>query len=300
MENDFDVEEIEIVLGLKNKKEELNKIISEEKGLSFLGAISKILSYGNSNSLYENIEPEVDQNEMLDCFRQKVGIDEIAKVKIQDYDKSNFANSIKGEETIPHNPNIYFSNEYIQKLKKDFAEKKEEIMKPIEVKANNKGDDNFKNKSKTFQEGKNKKYNNKENISKANNDYKRLNKNIIINTIESEKTEENKEKIQIENKENDEKKENGEKEDDKKEDNKEENNADKEKEEVKNEGNDGNEEKKEENEQENNSGGQYRSNKPHNYYNNYNNYNNHNNRRKYNKNNGTKAFREKVNSKRYK
>ena len=72
-------------------------------------------------------------------------------------------------------------------------EKKEEIMKPIEVKANNKEDANFKNKSKTFQEGKNKKYNNREKNTKVNNNYKRLNKNIIIKTIESNKTKENKE-----------------------------------------------------------------------------------------------------------
>ena len=70
-------------------------------------------------------------------------------------------------------------------------ERKEEIMKPIEVKANNKMLISRINQKHLKKE--NKKYNNREKNTKVNNNYKRLNKYIIIKTIESDKTEENKE-----------------------------------------------------------------------------------------------------------
>ena len=155
MEDDYDVEELEIILGLKNKKDEITKIISDKKGLSFLGAISKILTNQNSNNLYEINEPELNQNEMLTNFSQKFGIDEIGTIKLKEYDDSNFYVNIKGDDNILHNSNINFTNEYAQKLKKDFVKKKEEVIQPIEIKSNNY---NYNNNNKNYNKDK-KKYN---------------------------------------------------------------------------------------------------------------------------------------------
>ena len=129
MEDNFDAEELEIVLGLKNKREEINKIISDQNGLSFIGAISKILTGNNSNDLYEEIESEENQNEMFSNFSKQMGIDKIAPIKLTDYENSNFANNIRGEDKISHNPNLNFSNEFLQKLKKDFVIPKVEAKK---------------------------------------------------------------------------------------------------------------------------------------------------------------------------
>ncbi len=262
MEDEFDIEELEIVLGLKNKKEELNKIISEPKNLSFLGAISKILNNSNSNDLYEKTQPEIEQNEMLANFCQNVGLDKVANVKINNYENSDFAFSIKGEDTISHTPNIHFSKEYVQKLKKDFVEKVEEEMKPIEIKQNNYeyNNKNYKNNYK-----KNTKYGKNEN-KKININNEEQNDNKIEDKKESEKIEDEKKEVE------------------KKEENKEiiEN---EEKNEEKEENNEGN------NQENNNNGNSYKRN----YKSNYNNYNK---RNKYNKNKGHKAYRDNYNARR--
>ena len=268
MEDEYDIEELGIILGLKNKKEELNKIISPQKDLSFLGAISKILCNNNSNDLYEKDEPELDQNEMLTNFTLKVGIDKIATVKLNNYENSNFVNVIKGEDAISHTPNIHYSKEYVQKLKKDFKIKVEEEMKPIEIKQNN--------------YDYNRKYNTKDKKYKKNEKYKDKKANQI--NEEQNKNEYKKEKeIEIEGKEEDkkegDKKEEDKKEEDKKEEEKEENIEDEETEEN-NKGNN----------QEKNTGNTYRKNNR--------GYNNYNRRNQYNKNKGYKSKRENINAKR--
>ena len=260
MEDEFDIEELEIILGLKNKKEELNKIISDKKDLSFLGAISKILSNNNSNDLYEKNEPESNQNEMLANFSQKVGIDKIAKVKINNFENSNFVNSIKGVDSISHKPNIHYSKEYVQKLKKDFQVKVEEEMKPIEIKQNNYD------------------YNRNYNVK----DNKKLKKTGNYND----------KKIKREQKKNEVKKENEileeyKKEEDRKEDDKKEEKEENLEYEVKTEEK---EENDEGNKQENYTGNSYRKNNR--------GYNNYNRRNQYNKNKGYKSKRENINAKR--
>ena len=264
MEDEFDIEELGIILGLKNKKEELNKIISPQKDLSFLGAISKILSNNNSNDLYEKNEPELEQNEMLTNFSLKVGIDKIATVKLNNYENSNFVNSIKGEDAISHTPNIHYSKEYVQKLKKDFKIKVEEEMKPIEIKQNNYDySRKYNNKDKKYK--KNGKYNDKK--------VKQINE-------EQNKYEFQKEEKEIKDvKKEEDKKEEDKKEDDKKEEEKEENIEDEE-----------NEENNKGNNQEKNTGSTHRKNNR--------GYNNYNRRNPYNKNKGYKSKRENINAKR--
>ena len=263
MEDEFDIEELGIILGLKNKKEELNKIISPQKGLSFLGAISKILCNNNSNDLCEKNEPELDQNEMLTNFSLKVGIDKIATVKLNNYENSNFVNGIKGEDAISHTPNIHYSKEYVQKLKKDFKIKVEEEMKPIEIKQNN--------------YDYNRKYNNKDKKYKKNEKYNGKKANQI--NEEQNKNEYKKEKEIEDDKKEEGKKEEDKKEEDKKEEEKEEYIEDEE-----------NEENNKGNNQEKNTGNTYRKNNR--------GYNNYSRRNQYNKNKGYKSKRENINAKR--
>lgn len=174
MEDDYDSEELEIVLGLKNKKDEINKIIANKNGLSFIGAISKLLYNENSNLLYEKNEEEAEKNGMLSDFSLKMGINSTSTVKIKEYESSKFANIIKGDDSLLHESNINYSKEYIQKLKNDFVEKKEEIIEPIEIKANyyNNNKDYYRNKKNKkdykryesdYDKNRDKKYNNKNN-----------------------------------------------------------------------------------------------------------------------------------------
>ena len=299
MEDNFDAEELEIVLGLKNKKEEINKIISEQNGLSFIGAISKILTGKNSNDLYEENESEENQNEMFSNFSKQFGIDNIATVKLKDYENSNFVNKLKGEDKISHNPNLNYSNEFLQKLKKDFVIKNEEVSQPIEIKSNNYEHNNdynnnkYKKNKKDFnknENNENEKYK-KNNKSKKNNyyndNYNRKNKNKNnenVKIIEKKELPEDKKENENEKKDNDNDKKEG--------DDKNENNIDK-KEDEKEDFKENEEEKYEENE--NYKEGNNQENKPGNTYK-----KNYNNRRyKYDKNKGHKAYRERVNARRY-
>ena len=76
MEEDSITEELEIVLGLKNKKEKLKKIIdNSKKHLAFLYAVNEILKNENSNELYEKeIDIENDQRNGMLNFIQKFDI----------------------------------------------------------------------------------------------------------------------------------------------------------------------------------------------------------------------------------
>lgn len=200
MEDEFDLEELEVVLGLKNKKDELNNIISDKKGLSFLGVISKILNNENSTGLCEKIEPEENQNQMVSNFSHKAGVDKIASVKINEYDNYNFINYLKGSDTLLHQSNINFSDEYVQKLKKDFVKKIEEPHQPIEMKPNKKeynnknSNKNQNNKKKDFNKNEKNKTETKENDNIEESDEKNKKEDKLEEEKEQEKEEDNKEK----------------------------------------------------------------------------------------------------------
>lgn len=193
MEDDFDIEELEIVLGLKNKEDILKKVISDKKGLSFLGAISKIFNYENLNELYEKNEDDTNENEMISDFSLKMGINKISNISLKEYENSNFINNIKGDDTLLHDSKINFSNEYVQKLQKDFKKESAEPMKPIQIKSNEiekpkeYNNNKFKKNKKNYHKNDNRK-NNQENE-------KNLKENEIKNEgkMNEEKKEDNKE-----------------------------------------------------------------------------------------------------------
>ena len=56
MKEDINLKEIEIILGLKNHSDELNKIINDKKNLSFLETIANILYSDNLKNIYESNE----------------------------------------------------------------------------------------------------------------------------------------------------------------------------------------------------------------------------------------------------
>ena len=135
MEDDINLKEIAIILGLKNHSEDLNKIINDRKDLSFLGAISNILYSDKINNIYENNEQkESNDNEMIDNFIQKAEIDNICPVKLELYKNSNFVDNIKGNDIIYKAPNIDYSESYLSKLQKDFVKQENIIVPPIEIK----------------------------------------------------------------------------------------------------------------------------------------------------------------------
>ena len=190
MEDDFDIEELEIVLGLKNKEDILKKVIPDKKGLSFLGAISKIFNYENLNDLYEKNEDDTNENEMISDFSLKMGINKISNIKLKEYENSNFINNIKGDDTLLHDSKINFSNEYIQKLQKDFKKESAEPMKPIQIKSNDieKPKDYNNNKYK-----KNKKNYHKNDSRKNNQENENKNDGKVEENNKEEKKEDNKE-----------------------------------------------------------------------------------------------------------
>lgn len=201
MEDDFDIEELEIVLGLKNKKELLKKVISDKKGLSFLGAVSKIFNYENLNELYEKTEEDTNENEMISDFSLKMGINKISNINLKEYENSNFFNNIKGDDTLLHDSKINFSNEYVQKLQKDFKKESVEPVKPIQIKSN---EPENRNDYKKYKKNKNNYYKNdngknKQVKDKDKNGEKNLNENE--NKNEGKVDENNKEEKKEENKE---------------------------------------------------------------------------------------------------
>ena len=149
MKENINLKEIEIILGLKDHSDELNKIINDKKDLSFLEAITNILYSDNLNKLYESNDiQEKSDNNMIDNFIQKAEIDNICPVKLELYKNSNFIDNIKGNDTFLKIPNIDYSDSYISKLKKDFVKEENIIMPPIEIKEqqNAKRKDNKMNK----------------------------------------------------------------------------------------------------------------------------------------------------------
>ena len=203
MKENINLKEIEIILGLKNHSDELNKIINDKKDLSFLEAITNILYSDNLNKLYESNDiQEKSDNNMIDNFIQKAEIDNICPIKLELYKNSNFIDNIKGNDTFLKIPNIDYSDSYISKLKKDFVKEENIIMPPIEIKEqqNAKRKDNKMNKYN--------KKNTMPNISKQTNKDIIQNENIEIEIKRKENEFENEEekkeiKKTDENKEND-------------------------------------------------------------------------------------------------
>ena len=147
MEDDFDLKELSIVLGLNNNSNQLNNISLNKKKNSFISAISDILYSNNLDELFEPIETETSSNEMLDNFIKNAKIEGIGSVKLELYKDSNFIENIKGDSNILSKPQIDFSNEYITKLQKDFIKEEQVVMQPIEVQKNE-DKSNYINKSK--------------------------------------------------------------------------------------------------------------------------------------------------------
>ena len=202
MKENINLKEIEIILGLKDHSDELNKIINDKKDLSFLEAITNILYSDNLNKLYESNDiQEKSDNNMIDNFIQKAEIDNICPIKLELYKNSNFIDNIKGNDTFLKIPNIDYSDSYISKLKKDFVKEENIIMPPIEIKEqqNAKRKDNKMNKYN--------KKNTMPNISKQTNKDIIQNENLEIeNKIKENEFENEEEKKEI--KKIDEKKEN--------------------------------------------------------------------------------------------
>ena len=147
MEDDFDLKELSIVLGLNNNSNQLNNISLNKKKNSFISAISDILYSKNLDELFEPIETETSSNEMLDNFIKNAKIEGIGSVKLELYKDSNFIENIKGDSNILSKPQIDFSNEYITKLQKDFIKEEQVVMQPIEIQKNE-DKSNYINKSK--------------------------------------------------------------------------------------------------------------------------------------------------------
>ena len=147
MEDDFDLKELSIVLGLNNNSNQLNNISLNKKKNSFISAISDILYSNGLDELFEPIETETSSNEMLDNFIKNAKIEGIGSVKLELYKDSNFIENIKGDNNILSKPQIDFSNEYITKLQKDFIKEEQVVMQPIEIQKNE-DKSNYINKSK--------------------------------------------------------------------------------------------------------------------------------------------------------
>ena len=147
MEDDFDLKELSIVLGLNNNSNQLNNISLNKKKNSFISAISDILYSNNLDELFEPIETETSSNEMLDNFIKNAKLEGIGSVKLELYKDSNFIENIKGDSNILSKPQIDFSNEYITKLQKDFIKEEQVVMQPIEIQKNE-DKSNYINKSK--------------------------------------------------------------------------------------------------------------------------------------------------------
>ncbi len=135
MNLDFDIEEITSILGIKNKFSELENIIRKKENLSFLSAIELILENPESNKLIpksNTIQP--NQSEMFINFTETLGITDIQKVELKDEIKeSKFEEGIKTKNNIYKNINLYFSEDYKNKIKNDFILPKEEEFETIDA-----------------------------------------------------------------------------------------------------------------------------------------------------------------------
>ena len=188
MEDDINLKELAIILGLKYNQNELNKIISNKKDLKFINVISNILYSDNLDNLYENNDSKDSNNcEMIDNFIKNADMNEIGVVKLELYKDSNFIENIKGKDNLLQTPNINYSEKYLSKLQNDFVKEEKVIMPPIEIKRPN--SEKYEINKKFY---KNKKFSKKENNLNENKVDKKS-ENIEIKEeekIESEKKEE--------------------------------------------------------------------------------------------------------------
>lgn len=192
MEENINLKEIAIILGLKNNSDELNKIIIDTKSQNFLGTISDILYSDNLKDIYNNNEIKEDNdNTMIDNFIKKAEIDNICPVKLEIYKDSNFIDSIKGNDNLLRMPKIDYSESYLTKLQNDFVKEEEVKLPPIEIKEEKNArneDTKFSNNKKNFYNKKNTKTkNNKdENNNKENENVEIQNKKESENEFEKE------------------------------------------------------------------------------------------------------------------
>lgn len=205
MEENINLKEIAIILGLKNNSDELNKIIIDTKSQNFLGTISDILYSDNLKDIYNNNEIKEDNdNTMIDNFIKKAEIDNICPVKLEIYKDSNFIDSIKGNDNLLRMPKIDYSESYLTKLQNDFVKEEEVKLPPIEIKEekNDRNEDTkFSNNKKNFYNKKNTKTKN----NKDENNNNKENENIEIQNKKESENEFEKEEDKKEIKENNDK-----------------------------------------------------------------------------------------------
>ena len=205
MEENINLKEIAIILGLKNNSDELNKIIIDTKSQNFLGTISDILYSDNLKDIYNNNEIKEDNdNTMIDNFIKKAEIDNICPVKLEIYKDSNFIDSIKGNDNLLRMPKIDYSESYLTKLQNEFVKEEEVKLPPIEIKEekNDRNEDTkFSNNKKNFYNKKNTKTKN----NKDENNNNKENENVEIQNKKESENEFEKEEDKKEIKENNDK-----------------------------------------------------------------------------------------------
>ena len=137
MEENNDLKELSIILGLKENAMELNKIILDKKESTFLGCISNILFSDDINKLYEKIDANNANNEMIDNFIKKAQIEGVAPIKLELYKNSNFIENIKGNEKNLQIPNVNYTEKYLLKLQNEFIKEEKVVVPPVEIKEQN-------------------------------------------------------------------------------------------------------------------------------------------------------------------
>ena len=137
MEENNDLKEISIILGLKEHSSELNKNILDKKGLSFINYISNILFSDNINEIYEKLDINNDNNGMIDDFIKKTQIEGVGPVKLEFYKNSNFIENIKGNEKNLQIPNVNYTEKYLLKLQNEFIKEEKVVVPPVEIKEQN-------------------------------------------------------------------------------------------------------------------------------------------------------------------
>ena len=200
MENNIDLKELSIILGLKENSSELNQFISDKKELTFIEAISNILYSDNLNDLAEKTDSNNGNNEMIDNFIKRAEIEGVGPVKLELYNNSNFIENIKGNDRILSTPKINYTQKYLNKIQKEFIKEENIIIPPVEIiqkKIENHEDNRkkFKNKNNT-RKGKEKEQNHKnkdENIEiqvEKENDFEEKHEDSkeVKEKIENEKT----------------------------------------------------------------------------------------------------------------
>lgn len=165
MEENENLKELEIILGLKEYSKELNIINKEINRLSFIGAISNILYSININDTNDSKE---ENNEMLDNFLKKTENLEIGNVKLELYKDSNFIEYIKEDNINKDKPELNYTEKYLSKLQNDFINEKEQ--QNVKNNKNNTNNyNNYNNKDNNYNNKNKKRMKNKEKLDKQEN-----------------------------------------------------------------------------------------------------------------------------------